>query len=172
MRRTGRIAACGAVFTLLLAACGAKKQPETGLVSLETAKSYEHVVKIENTEPTPVPEGNDTQEPTGAEDENAGNTTGGGSGQNTDGVTESDDIVYVAVSKLNLRSEPSTESEIIAQAKYGDSFVRLEKGTDGWDKLLYNGQEVYAYAEYLTGEKITGTGSGIAEQYIADAKKK
>lgn len=169
------ITACAAILTLCLAACGEKKQQSDGLVSMETAKSYEHVVKTENEEPTPVPDGDDAQGQTGSTGDTGTENTptpGGNAGQNTDAGNQSEDIVYVAVSKLNLRSAPSLEAEIVAQVKYGEAFVRIEKGTDGWDKLLYNGQEVYAYAEYLTGEKITGIGNGIAGQLIVDAKKK
>lgn len=173
MRRTGMITACAAILTLFLAACGTKKQTSDGLVSMETAKGYEHVVKAEYEEPTTTPGGDNLPGQDGTTgDGSTANipTPGGDAGQNTGDDNQSEDIVYVAVSKLNLRSAPSLESEIIAQVKYGEAFVRLEKGTDGWDKLLYNGQEVYAYAEYLTAEKIAG--SGIAGQLLADAKKK
>ena len=83
-----------------------------------------------------------------------------------------EDIVYVAVSLLNLRTEPSLESEVVVQAKYGDSFVRLEKGTEGWDKLLYNDQEVYAFAQYLSDKKIAGANDSLSSAVVADAKKK
>ncbi len=55
---------------------------------------------------------------------------------------------------------------------YGDSFTRLAKGSGEWDKLEYNGQVVYAFAEYLTTREIKKqTGTGL-EQFVADAKKK
>ena len=57
-------------------------------------------------------------------------------------------------------------------ASAGDSFTRLAKGSGEWDKLEYNGQVVYAFAEYLTTREIKKqTGTGL-EQFVADAKKK
>lgn len=158
------------VLTLLfttcggLAACGKKEPEPDGLVSIETAKSYEHVAKVESSGP---PNGGVQTDPGGpgvtATIVPPSPTPAGPDGE--------EDIVYVAVSKLNLRAEPSTDSEVVAQAKYGDAFVRTEKGEQGWDKLLYDGREVYAFAEYLTDEKITGT-SGFPAQMAANVKKK
>ena len=172
-----RTVACAIVLTLLFTACGKKEPQSDGLVPMETAKSYEHVAKAENTEPTPDIGDGQGQ---GAQGSDVGGSVTPppvtGAPQDTvtpapdDGTGE--DIVYVAVSKLNLRAEPSLESEVIAQAKYGDSFVRTEKGTEGWDKLLYNGQEVYAFAEYLSDKKVAGMKNSIHGQLAADAKKK
>lgn len=154
-------------------ACGKKEPERDGLVPMETAKSYEHVAKVESGGPAPDSGGTQT-DPGGQEGDPAATATvvppsptpvepGGGS--------ENEDIVYVAVSKLNLRAEPSLDAEVIAQAKYGDAFVRTEKGTQGWDKLLYEGREVYAFAEYLTDKKIAGA-DGFSGQFVADVKKK
>lgn|GEM_PF-5522834 len=153
---------------LFLASCGKDEPPKDGLVPMETAKGYEHTAKIE-TEPVgeelPTPTPNDTNTPPGTGDSQLTPTP-------TPIESESEDIVYVAVSVLNLRTAPSLESEVVVQAKYGDSFVRIEKGTEGWDKLLYNGQEVYAFAEYLSEKKIAGTNNSLSGTVVADAKKK
>lgn len=154
------------VAVLFLASCGKKEQPKDGLVPMETAKGYEHTAKLEtepvvDEPPTPTPE--DTSMPPSAGDSTP---------IPTPGEPEVEDIVYVAVSVLNLRTEPSLESEVVVQAKYGDSFVRLEKGTEGWDKLLYNDQEVYAFAQYLSDKKIAGANDSLSSAVVADAKKK
>lgn len=149
---------------LFLASCGKEEQPKDGLVPMETAKGYEHTAKLEtepvvNEPPTPTPE-----------DTNTPPNTGDLTPTPTPGEPEAEDIVYVAVSVLNLRTAPSLESEVVVQAKYGDSFVRIEKGTE-WDKLLYNDQEVYAFAQYLSDKKI-GANNSISGAVMADAKKK
>lgn len=150
---------------LFLASCGKKEQPKDGLVPMETAKGYEHTAKLEtepvvDEQPTPTPE--DTNTPPSTDDLTP---------IPIPGEPELEDIVYVAVSVLNLRTAPSLESEVVAKAKYGDSFVRLEKGTE-WDKLLYNDQEVYAFAKYLSDKKSAGVNDSLSSAVVADAKKK
>ncbi|MDE6875222.1 MAG: SH3 domain-containing protein [Lachnospiraceae bacterium] len=178
MKRSGRTAACAMVLTLLAAICGGlvscgRKPPESdGLVPIETAKSYEHVAKTESTQPPPPDGGGTTPVPGTPDGDPVGTVTPTAPLPTPGDVTAGEDIVYVAVSKLNLRAEPSLESEVIAQAKYGDAFVRTEKGSEGWDKLLYDGREVYAFAEFLSDQKVSGAGGGIAGQLAADVKKK
>lgn len=162
--------ACALAAALLFASCGKEEGQSDGLVSMETAKGYEHIAKLES---TPVQNGEGQTPP----DSQGGttvpeNTVTPVATPSPDVTSEPEDIVYVAVSKLNLRAAPSLESEVIAQAKYGDSFVRMEKGTEGWDKLLYNGQEVYAFAEYLSDKKVAGVKNMLADAVVADAKKK
>lgn len=169
MKCAGRITVCALAAMLLFISCG-KAEPESdGLVPMETAKGYEHVAKVESAEPTPSPgvQGPDGNQPQGSEGEPDVTTP-------PDTVTPepSQDIVYVAVSKLNLRSAPSLESEVIVQVKYGESFVRIEKGTEGWDKLLYNDQEVYAYAEFLSEKKVADGRDMFSGAVMAEAKKK
>lgn len=122
MKCAGRITVCALAVMLLFTSCG-KAEPEgDGLVPMETAKGYEHVAKVESAEPTPSPgvQEPDGNQPPGTEGEPDVTTP-------PDTVTPepSQDIVYVAVSKLNLRSAPSLESEVIVQVKYGESFVRI-----------------------------------------------
>lgn len=178
MKRSGTAASCAMMLTLLVAVCGGlvscgRKEPQKdGLVPIETAKSYEHVAKTESTQPTP--DGGVTPIPGTPGGDVTGTVTPAVTAptQAPGDVADGEDIVYVAVSKLNLRAEPSLESEVIAQAKYGDAFVRTEKGTQGWDKLLYDGREVYAFADYLSDQKVSGAGGGIPGQLAADVKKK
>ncbi len=158
-----------AAVMLLAAACGKDAQKPDGLVSMDAVKGYEHTARVEE-EPEPTEPGNvpTPPVPTGA------GQPGPGVGDHAeeDGYETTNDTVYVAVSKLNLRTQPSTDSEVVSQAVYGDSFTRLAKGSGEWDKLEYNGQVVYAFAEYLTTREIKKqTGTGL-EQFVADAKKK
>lgn len=52
----------------------------------------------------------------------------------------------------NLRSTPSTASgdTIVGSLSYGQTAVRVGVGDNGWSKLEYNGQTVYAMTKYLT----------------------
>ncbi|MDE7325366.1 MAG: SH3 domain-containing protein [Lachnospiraceae bacterium] len=169
MKCARRITVCALSAMLLLASCG-KTEPESdGLVPLETVKGYEHVAKAENVDPQP------SQEPQNPGSDGQPNVTvTPDATPPPDAVTPepSQDIVYVAVSKLNLRSAPSLDSDVIAQVKYGESFVRTEKGTEGWDKLLYNGQEVYAFAKFLSEKKVAGGKDTLSGAIVAEAKKK
>ena len=169
MKCAGRITVCALAAMLLFVSCG-KAEPESdGLVPMETAKGYEHVAKVESAGPTPSP---GVQEPDGNQPQGSEGEPDVTTPPDTVTPEPSQDIVYVAVSKLNLRSAPSLESEVIVQVKYGESFVRIEKGTEGWDKLLYNDQEVYAYAEFLSEKKVADGRDMFSGAVMAEAKKK
>ena len=72
-----------------------------------------------------------------------------------------DDSVYQAVSdsvtakkETNLRDAASTENtQVIATIKNGEWIARTGIGTNGWSRLTYNGQTVYALTSYLTTEE-------------------
>ena len=56
-----------------------------------------------------------------------------------------------AKSETNLRSRPSvTDSEVIYTLKNGEYVTRTGISTNGWSRLDYNGQTVYAVSSYLT----------------------
>ena len=57
-----------------------------------------------------------------------------------------------AKEKTNLRSEPSTASDetIEAVLYYGDIAIRTGIGVNGWSRVEYNGQTLYAISRYLT----------------------
>ena len=57
-------------------------------------------------------------------------------------------IGIVAVSSLRLRSQPNTDSEILATASYGDAVVIIRE-VDGWYLVNYNLNIGYMAAEYL-----------------------
>lgn len=51
---------------------------------------------------------------------------------------------------INLRTAATTKSDIVATLRNGDIVIRIGVGTNGWSKLQYNGQTVYAITSYLT----------------------
>ena len=54
----------------------------------------------------------------------------------------------------NLRSEPSSNNDetIVTTLNYGDLAMRTGIGDNGWSRLEYNGQTLYAISSYLTTE--------------------
>lgn len=54
-------------------------------------------------------------------------------------------------SNLNIRSTPSTEGEIVGKAAHEEVVTLVEKTDDSWWKIrTANGEEGYAYAQYLS----------------------
>ncbi|MBQ4037538.1 MAG: hypothetical protein IJC84_05360 [Clostridia bacterium] len=51
--------------------------------------------------------------------------------------------------EVNLRAAPTTDSEVVVLLKNGEYVERIGIGDRGWDKLLYQGREVFAVASYL-----------------------
>lgn len=63
--------------------------------------------------------------------------------------TEVDEMV-TAKNETNLRNIPSTEgSSVVYLLKNGENLQRTGVGSNGWDRLLYNGQKVYAVHNFL-----------------------
>ena len=61
------------------------------------------------------------------------------------------DEQVTAKSETNLRTLPSvTDSEIVYTLKNGEYLTRTGISTNGWSRLEYNGQTVYAVSSYLT----------------------
>ncbi len=57
-----------------------------------------------------------------------------------------------AKQETNLRSEPSTlnDASITARLVHGDTATRTGIGHNGWSRVIYNGQTLYAVSSYLT----------------------
>ncbi len=56
-------------------------------------------------------------------------------------------------SNLNIRSTPSTEGDIVGKAAHGEVITLVEKTDDSWWKVrTADGEEGYAYAQYLSPE--------------------
>lgn len=57
---------------------------------------------------------------------------------------------------LNIRSEPSTDGEILGLADDGSKLPLLvEKATNGWYQIEYHGGSAYVSAEYAEVEEVT-----------------
>lgn len=57
-----------------------------------------------------------------------------------------------AKQETNLRSEPSTlnDTSIVGKLVHGDTATRTGVGHNGWSRVVYNGQTLYAVTSYLT----------------------
>lgn len=72
----------------------------------------------------------------------------------SDGFTPASGEV-TAKDETNLRSEPNTNSTLVATIKNGEFVKRVGVSPIGWTKLLYNGTTVYAKTSLLTTEIIS-----------------
>ncbi|MDE6748265.1 MAG: glycoside hydrolase family 25 [Lachnospiraceae bacterium] len=70
-----------------------------------------------------------------------------------------------AKQETNLRSEPSTlnDASIVAKLIHGDTATRTGIGHNGWSRVIYNGQTLYAVTSYLTTD-MTDTGQQAPPQ--------
>ncbi len=74
-----------------------------------------------------------------------------------------------AKDKTNLRSEPNTDSNLVATIYNGDFVERIGVSPKGWTKLLYNGKTVYAKTSLLTTEvKDNNTESSSKTETVTD----
>ncbi len=57
-----------------------------------------------------------------------------------------------AKQETNLRSEPSTldDGTVVCKLVHGDTATRTGIGHNGWSRVIYNGQTLYAVSNYLT----------------------
>lgn len=67
--------------------------------------------------------------------------------------TEAHDSVTAKV-EVNLRTAPSTKSDIVDVLRSGVFVKRTGIGKNGWSKLVYGGETVYAITSYLSTEVI------------------
>ena len=77
---------------------------------------------------------------------------------------EVDETVY-AISSVNVRSGPSTEDTIVGSLRYGESVQRTGIGNKGWSRVIYNGEEAYVYASYLSTTNPAQDISGYPKTY-------
>ncbi len=67
-----------------------------------------------------------------------------------DGYTITNDKV-TPKNSVNLRREPTTNSEAVVEISNGTVLERVAKNNDkGWSKISYNGEILYAVSQYLT----------------------
>lgn len=67
-------------------------------------------------------------------------------------LDNSSSMAWIGVSRVNLRSEPSWEAEIIAVLIYGQQ-VYLHDDIDEWKRVSVSGKEGYVFSEYIVKEK-------------------
>ena len=65
---------------------------------------------------------------------------------------EVNEIVY-AISSVNIRTEPNTNSEKIGLLKKEESIIRIGIGDNGWSKVKYNDKIRYIHSDYLSTTK-------------------
>ena len=76
--------------------------------------------------------------------------------------TEVNDTV-TAKELTNLRTLPTTlDSEVVYQLPNGETVQRTGIGSNGWDRVIYNGQKLYAVHNFLTTD-LSGSTSGSGE---------
>lgn len=74
-----------------------------------------------------------------------------------------------AKEQTNLRNIPSTEgSTVVYTLKNGETAQRTGVGSNGWDRVIYNGQKLYAVHNFLTAD-LTEKPAQAAEPESADA---
>ena len=67
------------------------------------------------------------------------------------GVTwESAEATVYAISAVNVRSGPGTSYEKLGSLSQGEAVKRLAKGSNGWSRVEYKGQQAYISSNYLT----------------------
>ena len=59
-----------------------------------------------------------------------------------------------AKQEVNLRAGAGTKYNVVAMLTSGEFVTRTGIGTNGWSRLVYNGQTVYAITSYLSNEVI------------------
>lgn len=79
-----------------------------------------------------------------------------------------DETVH-AISAVNVRSGPSTEDIIVGYLGYGQSVQRTGIRSNGWSRVVYNSEEAYVYASYLSTTNPAQDTSGYPKTYSDDA---
>ena len=104
----------------------------------------------EETQETTIP-ANDVTEPPATEEPNTDPTfaTEVPTEFPVETFVDVDEVVY-AVSSVNVRSGPSTDEMLVGSLSYGESVQRTGIGNKGWSRVIYNGEEAYVYASYLS----------------------
>ena len=70
----------------------------------------------------------------------------------TDTTTTGKTKYVVAIDNVNIRSEADIDSDRVGFAYNGDKFELVEKMSNGWTKIKYNGKECYVKSDYVKDE--------------------
>ena len=58
----------------------------------------------------------------------------------------------IATRLLNVREQPNTSSQIVGEVDEGTKIDRYESMSNGWSKILYDGNVAYIFSKYLAKE--------------------
>ena len=160
----GLKAVSSAKFTFKAKAAGTAKISISG-ITISDAQGNELSASAGSTTITVTKkETSSTGSNTGA---NAGNNSNSGSNKNNSNSGSSSNKTEVqptfkntnqkmyAKNDVSVRSSYSTSSTKLGTLKKGDSVTRTGVGSNGWDKVTYNGKTAYVLSSYLTTTKPT-----------------
>ena len=77
-----------------------------------------------------------------------------------DGFKTVDDNIFINADKVNLRSEPSAESELIAEVSMS-TLLKRTGVSEEWSRVMYNSQTCYVTNEWITDKTPEVATSGI-----------
>lgn len=69
--------------------------------------------------------------------------------QTAPAMEERNETVYAVATDLNVRRQPSTDSEVVTVLQMGDSLLRVGYA-ESWSRVLYQNQECYVASRYLS----------------------
>ena len=150
------------LVTALLAGCqdnsGDPSQTPAPSTDSSTGTTGHFEPSSEPTEPSSEPTEPSTQptEPSTAPTEPSTEPTTPPTQSQFPGVTWEDvnETVY-AISAVNVRSGPGTSYEKLGSLSQGEAVKRTGKGSNGWSRVEYKGQQAYISSNYLTAQKPT-----------------
>ena len=155
------------VYIVVLSICFIAALTFLGSRAGETFKQITEIVKQEE-EPEEESKGKEESDDTGGgdADDNSGDdaddndNTGNEENNNNTGGSEEDNTVngqvetYVmyAITRVNVRMKPSTDSEKVSSVNRGD---RIDAVSDenGWTKIIMDGKYYYICSDYLSKEE-------------------
>lgn len=71
--------------------------------------------------------------------------------ESTEEIDLSEIVVRARVidDNVNVRTGPGTEAKRLGSAYYGNTFDYISQSSDGWTKIVYDGNDAYIYSEYV-----------------------
>lgn len=84
-------------------------------------------------------------------------------------TVSADELVYVTVDVLNIRSTPSTAGEVLGQAKYSDS-LQVQGKEGNWLKIYYWGVYGYVCGDYVSCTQPAPINKSTGDQVVEYAK--
>ncbi|WP_426350602.1 SH3 domain-containing protein [Alloiococcus sp. CFN-8] len=86
-------------------------------------------------------------------DEDISTTSPDNISDNNDEEEEEEILVY-STENINVRSGPGTNYSILGSLPANEKVPLIEKRSDGWSKILFNGEEAFCTSSYLKEEDI------------------